>query len=44
VAKAKALCATCPVREQCLEAGMGERWGVFGGLTAGERYELRRSR
>jgi WhiB family transcriptional regulator, redox-sensing transcriptional regulator len=42
VADAKAVCARCPVRAQCLdyatEAGLGH--GVFGGLTERERSEL----
>ncbi|MBM6405212.1 WhiB family transcriptional regulator [Phycicoccus sp. CSK15P-2] len=30
---AKALCRTCPVREQCLDGALGRRepWGVWGG-------------
>jgi WhiB family redox-sensing transcriptional regulator len=52
--KAKAVCAVCPVRQQCLDYAMsvevneetgvklGEdhRFGVFGGLTRNERWEL----
>ncbi|MDJ0386059.1 WhiB family transcriptional regulator [Streptomyces sp. G-G2] len=36
---AKAVCATCPVREQCLShaLGVGEPYGVWGGLTEKER-------
>jgi WhiB family redox-sensing transcriptional regulator len=41
VAAAKAVCASCPVRLDCLEAGMSEPRGVWGGLTA---YERRRRR
>jgi WhiB family redox-sensing transcriptional regulator len=41
---AKAVCATCPVREECftfaLETAQSE--GVWGGMDAGERRRLRR--
>ena len=42
-ARAKAVCATCPVIEQCLERAMkvGEPSGIWGGLTADERNALR---
>jgi len=41
-AECRALCADCPVREQCLaEAlGNGEAWGIWGGLDADEREPL----
>lgn len=44
-ARAKELCATCPVRAQCLDHAVhtGERHGVWGGLTADERGAWRRS-
>jgi WhiB family redox-sensing transcriptional regulator len=42
--EAKALCCCCPVRLDCLEAGLGEPWGVWGGLTARERRGERRRR
>lgn len=38
IAKAKALCARCPVRPQCREAGRSEGYGIWGGDTATERY------
>ena len=46
---AKAVCATCEVRQPCLEFAIaaGERFGVWGGLTPQERRSLvakRRSR
>jgi WhiB family redox-sensing transcriptional regulator len=41
VAAAKAVCASCPVRCDCLEVGMSEPRGVWGGLTAYERRRLR---
>lgn len=45
-APAKAICATCPVREECLEFALETRQeeGVWGGLTETERRRLRRRR
>lgn len=45
-AAAKAVCVTCPVIEQCLSWAMtvGEPYGVWGGMTADERQELRGQR
>lgn len=45
-AKAKAVCAACPVREQCLEYALtnGEKFGIWGGLSERERRRLRRER
>lgn len=40
---AKALCAKCPVRVTCLERGMDEEYGVWGGLTRAERKRLRQT-
>lgn len=42
-AKAKAICATCMVRQPCLEYALAnnERYGVWGGLTDVERRALR---
>ncbi|MGI5350178.1 WhiB family transcriptional regulator [Streptomyces sp. CA-250714] len=41
---AKEICRFCPVRARCLERALanGERFGIFGGLTADERSELTR--
>ena len=43
---AKAVCATCPVRQECLEFALATRQGdgVWGGLTETERRRLRRRR
>jgi WhiB family redox-sensing transcriptional regulator len=41
---ARRLCAACPVRAQCLTAHLGERWGVWGGLSERERRGERRRR
>ena len=40
----KVLCTECPVRRECLEAGVWgeEAWGVWGGATVEERAKLRR--
>lgn len=44
-AKAKAVCATCPVIEQCrdfaLEMHVGDIYGVWGGMCADELMDLR---
>lgn len=43
VTYAKAVCATCPVKQQCLAFALdvGERFGVWGGLSEQERAKLR---
>ncbi len=43
---AKAICAVCPVREQCLTFALANReeQGVWGGLTETERRRVRRRR
>ena len=45
-AAAIAVCATCPVREACLEFALVTRQddGVWGGMTEVERKRLRRRR
>jgi WhiB family redox-sensing transcriptional regulator len=42
--EAKAVCARCPVMEQCLEwaVGIGQVEGVWGGTTESERRTARR--
>lgn len=44
--KAKAICAACTVREDCLEFAIthGERFGIWGGLSERERRKIRRQR
>ncbi|MEU4229440.1 WhiB family transcriptional regulator [Nonomuraea sp. NPDC026600] len=41
---AKAICANCPVREECLRWALHhkEHWGVWGGLNPRERRDLTR--
>ena len=41
---ALALCARCPVLEQCREAGATEKLGVWGGTTPSQRFPRRRRR
>jgi len=44
VGPARAVCATCPVREACLEFALTTRQtdGVWGGMSGTERRRLRR--
>jgi WhiB family redox-sensing transcriptional regulator len=44
--KAKALCAGCPVRTECLAEALDNQieWGVWGGMTERERRALLRRR
>lgn len=46
VERAKAVCAHCPVRAECLGYALdnGLEHGVFGGTTESERRALRRTR
>ena len=37
---AKRVCQACPVRAQCLEYGLDEKWGVWGGLGPAARKAL----
>lgn len=40
--QAKAICADCPVREQCLEHALRtpEQYGIWGGMTPRERRRM----
>lgn len=40
LARAKAICKECPVRELCLEEGLTEEFGVWGGYDELERQAL----
>jgi hypothetical protein len=45
VAAAKAVCAGCPVRTQCLDEALARiPYGICGGLTERERHRLRTTR
>lgn len=41
---AKRVCASCPVRDECLEYGIFEPYGVWGGKTDNERRRIRSER
>jgi WhiB family redox-sensing transcriptional regulator len=45
IASAKAVCATCPVRRECLEFALftNQDSGVWGGTSEDERRKLRRA-
>jgi WhiB family redox-sensing transcriptional regulator len=45
-APAKAVCATCPVTQQCLQYALDhhERFGIWGGHTTRERWKMYRGR
>lgn len=36
----RAVCRQCPVWKQCLDDGVDEKWGLWGGLTPQERTAL----
>lgn len=42
--KAQEICATCPVKQECLEFAIGtnQTLGIWGGTTPNERRRLRR--
>ena len=42
-AVAKRLCEECPVVGFCLEIGLDDKWGMWGGLDPIEREKLRKS-
>lgn len=43
---AKEVCESCPsrIKEKCLEQGLSEKYGVWGGLDPKERIELLKQR
>ena len=43
-APAKAVCATCRVREECLELGLTQHHGIWGGKSERERRAIRSMR
>ncbi len=40
--EARALCAVCPVQGACLDQGLREKHGVWGGASERERRRMRR--
>jgi WhiB family redox-sensing transcriptional regulator len=42
--KARRLCLRCEVRAECLEDGMGEQYGIWGGLSPKQRIRIKRGR
>jgi WhiB family transcriptional regulator, redox-sensing transcriptional regulator len=44
LAAALAVCATCPITEDCLEYGLTQDAGIWGGLSEHEIRKLRRAR
>lgn len=40
VAYARSICATCPIRLECLAQGRDEKLGVWAGTTPQQRKEL----
>jgi WhiB family redox-sensing transcriptional regulator len=46
IAQAKAVCAGCAVRQECMDFALdhGDMQGIWGGATDDERRKLRRSR
>ena len=40
IARAKSVCATCPVLDECRDAGRDEPSGIWGGMTKKERDTL----
>ena len=41
---AKAICRRCPVQAECLEYGMTDPHGIYGGMSESERTKIRRAR
>ena len=35
------ICFTCPIRQECLKAGLEEEYGIWGGFTRRERNFIR---
>lgn len=46
IAEAKAICAGCPVLEQCREAALASRepYGIWGGLSEEDRAQIQAQR
>lgn len=44
IRQAKAVCNTCPVTTECLEYGLEEKHGIWGGLAEKQRRQIRQQR
>lgn len=42
VSEAKAVCRDCPARTECLDAGLHEQYGIWGGTSEEDRKALRK--
>lgn len=42
--RARSICNKCEVKAECLEYGINEEFGIWGGLTSVERRHLRKQR
>ena len=42
--QAKRICDNCPVKKQCLDFGISDQYGVWGGTTPQERVKIREVR
>ena len=38
----KKICRECPVRQECLDLGLDERYGIWGGYSERERRYMRK--
>jgi len=43
-ATAREICLRCPIMALCLEAGMYEDYGIYGGTTPKQREKIKRER
>ena len=41
---AREICMRCPIIAKCLEVGMYEDYGIFGGTTPKQRQQIKRER
>lgn len=42
--EAREACGRCPVRKECLEFGLYEHYGIWGGLTLRDRQRIQKAR
>lgn len=41
--EAKRICARCTVQAECLDYSLGERFGIYGGLSERERRDINKA-